>query len=103
MGVVWGSGLTPELTWRNISREPLLICTDKDYNPKVLMLELFNGVGLHILRVNQNEIGAHSESPTKRLTPAISGAHKTSRIGDPLDERPLHAVVMLPVIRTAPP
>jgi hypothetical protein len=29
--------------------EPLLIWTDKDHNPKMLVLELFNGLKLHIL------------------------------------------------------
>jgi hypothetical protein len=29
--------------------ETLLIWTDKDHNPKMLMLELFNGLRLHIL------------------------------------------------------
>jgi hypothetical protein len=54
--------------------DPLLICTDKDHNPKMLVLELFDGLRLHILRVNQNDVGAQSVPPTKRLTSGISRA-----------------------------
>jgi hypothetical protein len=54
--------------------EPLLICPDKYYNPKMLVFELFNGLRLHILQVNQNDVGAHSPPPTKRLTHGITRA-----------------------------
>jgi hypothetical protein len=48
--------------------DPLLICTKKDHNPKMIVLELFNGLRLRILRVNQNYVSAQSMPPTKRIT-----------------------------------